>query len=409
MLEEAWQDFLEAARREWNRSQTRHESEYPHFTEGDKWRLLSVEARSRWIGDFYDHGNWTAGFWFGVMWLLSLGTDDPDAARLAQSRLRQLVPRVEDCTTHDLGFLFYPGFVLGHETGFVNEIDVAPALRAAEALARRFNQRGDFIQAFGPIGDPRSAGTSTIDTMMNLPLLWWASAHGGTDPVLFDVARRHARTSARLFLREDGSTYHLNRFDPVSGALLHRGTYQGAAQTSCWSRGQAWAICGFAWAFAAAGEIEFLSAAERAAAYFWNRIPPDGVPPWDFSDRAPEAPPDASASAIAGLGALVLGWVHPDEAARGKYTDLGAELLSKLSVSCLNRDSKQDGILLRSCYSKPHGLGVDGATAWGDFFFGLGLALATEQVSLSSVLGFPVTTWKGGTSRSERVGKSTSA
>lgn len=353
--------------------------------------MLDVDARSAWNGDFYEHGNWTAGFWFGVMWLLGLAEDDSGAVDLARGRLKGLEPRADDGTTHDLGFLFYPSIVLGTQLGSLEESHALLAWRAADTLARRFNPRGDFIQAFGPIGDARSAGTSTIDTMMNLPLLWWAYAYGG-DSILLEVARRHARTSARLFLRKDGSTFHLNRFDPISGALIHRGTYQGSADTSCWSRGQSWAICGFAWAFGATGEPELLLAAERSAAYFWDRLPPDGVPPWDFSDETPKAARDASASAIAAVGALVLGEVHPDGRSRSRYAGLGSELLGQMAASCVNRDPGQEGILLRSCYSKPQGLGLDGATAWGDFFLGLGLAIATGQVSVRSVLGFPATT-----------------
>jgi hypothetical protein len=57
----------------------------------------------------------------------------------------------------------------------------------------------------------------------------------------------------------------------------------------------------------------------------------------------------------------------------------------------LNEDGATDGILLHSCYSQPHGLGVDSAVAWGDFFLGLALGLAVGRIPLSVVLGFP--TW----------------
>lgn len=389
-LTTTWDDYLCAAGRESERARDRDPDDFPWFTEGGSWRVLPAGATSRWDGDVYEHGNWTAGFWFGVSWLRALGADDRAAAALAHERLAALTPRGDDPTTHDLGFLFHPGLAFAESAGLIDPEQTGPAHAAARMTARRFNAAGGYIQAFGPIGDVRSAGTSTIDTMMNLPLLWWASARGG-DPLLFDVARRHARTSARLFLREDGSTYQLNRYDPGSGALLHRGTYQGASESSCWSRGQAWAVCGFAWAYAATGEAELLTAAERAAGYFWRMLPDDGVPPWDFSDRSAGATRDASASAVAALGAVILGHVHSDQAQRQGFAWRGADLLARLGGSCLNRDPATAGILLHSCYSKPHGWGVDGAMGWGDFYYGLGLALATGTVTLGAALGFAVT------------------
>jgi unsaturated chondroitin disaccharide hydrolase len=386
-LENLWRSFVRAGNRETRNAVERDADLFPHYTEGQSWHLMRVEERSRWLpGGVYEHGNWTAGFSIGVRWLTAIGQGETNADEHAVSRLRALAPRSDDSTTHDLGFLFYPSFVVGHELGFVGPESTTPAFRAADMTAARFNSRGDFIQAFGAIGDRRSAGTSTIDTMLNLPLIWWATARGA-DPVLYDIARRHARTSARLFFRENGSTYHLNRFDPVSGALIHRGTFQGAGDDSCWSRGQAWAIAGFAWAYAATGEPELLSAAEKAADYYWSCLPADGIPPWDFSDTSPDATQDASASAIAALGAEILAHVHNEPAGRSRNRTAGEALLLKLAT-CVNEDPEQDGILLRCCYSQPHSLGINGAMGWGDFFFGLALALATSKISIKDVLGF---------------------
>jgi unsaturated chondroitin disaccharide hydrolase len=390
-LDAAWEAYLSAARRERDGARERDPGMYPHYTENGRWQLLAVDALSSW-GETesterlaYEHGNWTAGFWFGVMWLLALDGDD-DAAQLASSQLATLAPRSVDTTTHDLGFLFSPSFVLPFETGRLTDAEAAPALAAARTLARRRNASSGYIQAFGPIGDHRFAGTSTIDTMLNLPLLWWAAATYG-EAELFDVARHHARLSARLFFRADGSTYHLNHYDPLGGELLDRGTFQGAGGSSCWSRGQAWAITGFAWAYAATGEMEMLEAATRAATYFWRHLPADGIPPWDFSDTSPDARCDASAAAVAALGALILGGTLPDQAVAAVHWSRGTALLGQLAA-CINDDDEQSGILLQSCYSKPHDLGVDGSTGFGDYFLGLALALAGGRLDLRTVLGF---------------------
>ncbi|MGH8881848.1 MAG: hypothetical protein ACRD0P_31620, partial [Stackebrandtia sp.] len=64
----------------------------------------------------------------------------------------------------------------------------------------------------------------------------------------------------------------------------------------------------------------------------------------------------------------------------------GRRLLATLSRRALNRDPDIDGILLHSCYSVPQQVGVDGATAWGDFFYGLALAVATGVLPVERLL-----------------------
>ena len=83
------------------------------------------------------------------------------------------------------------------------------------------------------------------DNMLNLDLLGWAATEP-RDPKLRDVAMMHAKTTAKHHIREDSSTFHVVNFDQASGAVKARMTNQGYSDTSCWSRGQAWAITGFA-------------------------------------------------------------------------------------------------------------------------------------------------------------------
>lgn len=384
-----WAQYLTAASHEYAKSTERPPRLYPHYSEKGRWELLDVDVTSSWDGESYEHGNWTAGFWFGTMWLAALGTGDDAFADLARERLPLLTGRAADATTHDLGFLFYPSVVLGHLCGFLSDDDAEPALEAARMTVRRFNEPGRYIQAFGPVGEARSAGTSTIDTMMNLPLLWWAHQVTGESRFL-EVARQHARTSARLLVRPDASTVHLMRLDPVTGAFRGESTLQGAAPDSAWSRGQGWAVAGFAWAYAVTEEPELLSAAERAAEFFAARSGVDRLPPWDFGDPAPEPVPDASAAAAIALGYLILADVHPGAGRRDTYRTEARALLDTIGRLALNADAGTDGILLRSNYSVPHDRGVDGATAWGDFFVGLALAVSADVLPLRTVLGHDV-------------------
>ena len=88
-------------------------------------------------------------------------------------------------------------------------------------------------------------GVSLVDTLMNLPFLAWAAGQTGDD-LLLETAHRHAAMPLRHQLRDDGSLYHVFRFDPANGTPLGGDTYQGASPDSAWTRGQAWAFTGLA-------------------------------------------------------------------------------------------------------------------------------------------------------------------
>ncbi len=384
-MSQLWHDYIAAADRDFERSKQRSETLFPHYSEDGRWELLDISELSSW-GSHYEHGNWTAGFWFGVMWLTSLGTGNEAPADLARARLDLLAPRATDHTTHDLGFLFHPSVVFGYQCGLLPDSVLQHADAAARMTVRRFNEQGRYIQAFGPVGDERSAGTSTIDTMMNLPLLWWAAQATG-EPAFVEVARHHARTSARLLVRPDGSTVHLMHLDPISGSFLEEATLQGASAKSAWSRGQAWAICGFAWSYAVTGEPELLAAADRAADYYLRNVAPDHLPAWDFTALGDRPPRDASAAAVTALGFQILGLWHPDPDRRDSYRSSADRALDAIGRLALNRDVDVEGILLQSNYSVPHGRGVDGATAWGDFYLGLAAAVQAGVLGLEQLIG----------------------
>ena len=68
-------------------------------------------------------------------------------------------------------------------------------------------------------------------------------------------------------MRADGTTFHIVEYNPNTGSVNKKYTYQGHADGSTWARGQAWALAGFAMlANATAAERAALAAEERAAA-----------------------------------------------------------------------------------------------------------------------------------------------
>jgi len=242
------------------------------------------------------------------------------------------------------------------------------ALRTARELVRCYHPAGRYIQAWGAVGDPEEGGQIIVDTMMNLPLLFWASAQTG-DACYHEMGKEHAETSLRYLVRADGATYHTFFLDQETGEPLGPRTHQGYADDSLWARGQAWAIYGFALAAEWCQEPRFLEAARRAARRFVSELPPDGVPWWDL--RLPEnAPhyPDSSAGAIAAGGMLRLARFG-DEAEEGEFHGPARKLLASLITRCLETRPEAQGLLRGGTYNANKAWGVDTCFICGDYFF----------------------------------------
>lgn len=339
----------------------------PHVTQGPYWGLLDIQDRAGWEGDRWSHGNWTCGFWPGVLWQVYRQVPDPALRVMAEQASARLLGRMDDVNTHDVGFMFMSGVVEAY-VSTRQTVWRTVALHVAENLARR-RQAAGYLAAWGPLDHPLSAMTSTIDTMMNLPLLWWASRESG-NAAWRDVADRHALWACDIYFRDDHSTYHQVVLDPETGHIRRRGTFQGSSDDSCWSRGQAWAMAGFTEAFIATGRAEFKTAATKAIDYFVARLPhEDAVPPWDFSASS-SAPKDSSAAAIAAYAFLRLGL-----ATGGRLLIERGVTTVKTLLSDYQRPADAAGFLDHACYSVPQNQGVDEAVIWGDYFLLKALSL----------------------------------
>ncbi|KAI9039692.1 glycoside hydrolase family 88 protein [Aspergillus affinis] len=214
--------------------------------------------------------------------------------------------------THDLGFMIAPwamkAWDLHHDAEAYNSL-----VLAAHSLASRFNATTRCIRSWDVCITNRYSYTDVstdflviIDSMLNLDLLFW-TAHETNNAELYDIAVAHAHTSRRHHVREDNSTAHVANFDAQTGECKARFTNQGYSDESCWARGQAWGILGFAQTFRWTGQSVFLDTARALAEYFISHLPEDGVPYWDFmAPVTDESPRDTSAAIIAACGMLVL-------------------------------------------------------------------------------------------------------
>lgn len=315
---------------------------------------------------------WTTSFWPGLQWLAWELTGEQELLDAATGHARDFARRVraaEDLDTHDLGFLYTLASVVPWRLVGDEESREA-ALLAADHLLGRFLEPAGIIQAWGDLSDPRQRGRTIIDSLMNMPLLSWAHAETGQDRYA-EAVHRHTAQLQQHILRPDDSTFHTFYWDAETGRPLRGATEQGAFDDSCWARGQAWGIYGFALNHRTTGEPALLDAARRSADYFLARLPADRVPYWDLVYRdGSEAPRDSSAAAIAASGLIELAQVEPETERAARYAAEGDAILNALAAAYTPQPATASDALLRhGVYDHPKRVGVDEGTLWGDYFY----------------------------------------
>lgn len=306
--------------------------------------------------------NWNGGFLTGMMWAFARRTGQRWWHDQAERYSLLLEPRKDDPSTHDLGFLLEPSF------GRWVDLDDDPHARdvivdGARTMARR-RQAGGYLSTWV---DP---GSTFIDIMMNLGILFRAADYSG-DSQLRDIALTHCRTTRRYLMRGDGSTIHEGWFDTITGEFLRADTHQGSRPDTTWARGQAWAVYGFADAYAHTGEADLLDAAARAADYYIHHTPADGIPPNDLAAPRPDLPRESSAAAVAAAAMLRLAAATPKADGASRYRDYGLRILQTLrTTDYLAADTPGwQGVLRHAIYHYRRQLGVDESVMWGDYYF----------------------------------------
>ncbi len=323
-----------------------------------------------WIGAPFDGNSWwTGGFWPGLMWQFYTATWDTTFATEAR-RVEALL--ADELTTfeklnHDVGFMYL--LSCGADNLLTGDaVAGRNTLHAATLLAGRYNPNG-FIRAW----DRDRAGWAIIDTMMNLCLLYWASRRTG-DPRFRLIAERHADTTLREFVRPDGSCHHIVIFDPVTGAALEKPAGQGYDENSSWSRGQAWALYGFALAYMNSRDERYLATACRIADYFTQNIRPDGLTDCDFRQPAGNERIDNIAGACAACGLLELA-AFTDARRAETYRAAAEKMLRALAETSADWTDDTAGVLQKCTAAyRDDGAGTHVNLVYGDYFFTEGLA-----------------------------------
>lgn len=314
---------------------------------------------------------WTNGFWTGMLWLSWELTGEDRYKAAAEVQVASFADRAEqevNIDHHDMGFLYTPSACAAWKLRG-DSVARDAGIAAARLLMRRFDPESRVIQAWGDLSDPEEAGRMIIDCNLNLPLLYWASEQTG-DLGFRRAADAHLEQAARYLVRPDASTFHTFHMDTASGAPRFGTTHQGYSDDSCWARGQAWGIYGFALGYAHGGREDLVTLSASLANYFLNRLPHDMVAYWDLIFTEGDQPRDTSASAIAACGLLELVRHLPvSDPARDLYARAAWGMVRELDSHHLAPIDGSNGLLANGVYHMPKGVGVGECCIWGDYFY----------------------------------------
>jgi unsaturated chondroitin disaccharide hydrolase len=391
---------------------------------------------------------WTQGFQFGSAILQFDATGETEFLESGrQKTLAFMAPHVSHTGVHDHGFnnvstygnllrLMREGRIPNNdwEQHFYElALKISGAVQANRwtnirdggAGSPRNDRPTGFIHSFN---GPHSLFVDTIRSCRSLivsHLLGHVSQGEGDVKInLLDRALQHIDATARFSVyygesngnaRDQydvwGRTAHESVFNAKDGQYRCPNSQQGYTGFSTWTRGLAWAMCGFAEqleALALIADDELAVSGGRAALeammqkaaratcdFYIENTPTDGIPYWDtgaptlhklgnYLDRSADPfndhePVDSSAAAIAAQGLLRLGrYLQPtDVEAAQRYWQAGLTVLdSLLQAPYLSTDPAHQGLLLHSIYHHPNGwdyvpagskIPYGESSMWGDY------------------------------------------
>lgn len=377
---------------------------------------------------------WTQGFQFGSAILQFDATGEKDFLEMGrQKTLDVMAPHISHIGVHDHGFnnvSTYGNLLRLMKEGKTeynewekNFYELALKISGAVQASRwTTTKTGGYIYSFN---GPHSLFVDTIRScraiMLSHSLGHILQAENDIKINLLERALLHCEATAKYSVyygegRDSydvwGRTAHESIFNTTDGNYRAPNSQQGYSGFTTWTRGLAWAMCGFA------EELEFLQiieneelesfsgretieaylqkAARATCDFFIDNTPTDGIPYWDtgapnlyklgdYLSRASDPynnhePVDSSAAAIGAQGLLRFGRYLTQKGQNeegNKYWQAGLTVInSLLQEPYISTDQNHQGLLLHSVYHWPNGWDYvpEGSTIpygessmWGDY------------------------------------------
>lgn len=371
---------------------------------------------------------WTQGFQFGAAILVFDGTDQREFLTLGRKRtVEVMAPHLTHLGVHDHGFnnvSTYGNLLrlmrerrMEHNAWEAAFYELALKVSGAVQASRwsHIAGGGGFIHSFN---GPQSL---FVDTLRTLRALAWSHLLGhvllGENDrriSLLDRLILHAQATARYSVYQGsgrdiydvrGRVAHESIFNSKDGNYRCPNSQQGYSPFTTWTRGLAWAMCGFAeqleFLETIPGELftshggrevvrtELRKVAQATCDFYIANTALDGIPYWDTGapglsnlpnwrdeesqPRNPWEPVDSSAAAIGAQGLLRLGHFLKEAA----YLQAGLTVARTLfNQPYLSTDPNHHGLILHSVYHRPNGwdAALQGSgvpqgesSMWGDY------------------------------------------
>lgn len=181
---------------------------------------------------------------------------------------------------------------------------------------------------------------------------------------------------------------HIVILDENTGEVLENPAGQGFASGSSWSRGQAWAVYGFAQSYHWTKEIKYLHTAKRIAHYILSNVTLNQyIPLCDYRQPKDSSLLDSSAGAITASGLIEIAKAV-DESEKTMYLQHAVNLLRALDEKCAIWDLSDEAILANgtSQFNLTDGKYEvkNGALIYGDYYFIEAIAKLKDFTSKAS-------------------------
>lgn len=314
--------------------------------------------------------DWCSGFYPGNLWFLYELTGKEQWKKQAEYYTQKIEKEQFNRGTHDLGFKMLGSFGNGWRLKTNESAYRDILIQSAKTLSTRFNPKTGVIRSWDHSRDKWN-NPVIIDNMMNLELLFWAFRQT-KDSSFYRIAVSHANTTMKNHFRPDFSSYHVIDYDINTGLVTKKNTHQGFSHESAWSRGQAWALYGYAVCYRETGDKKYLQQAENIAQFIFShpRLPSDLIPYWDFDDpKIPNVPRDASAAAVTASALYQL--VQQKSKHSKDYLQKAEKIIQSLSSpTYLASPGSNHGFLLKhSTGGLPNGFEIDAPIVYADYYF----------------------------------------
>lgn len=323
---------------------------------------------------FMDKTNWESGMYTGCFWLAYELTGEKEFKDIALSHIsayKSNIDKKENINDHDVGFMYSPSCVAAYKlTGDEKIREIA--LRTAEYYYdKSYSKEGNFIIRYWKAWEEEWGCRTMMDSLMNAPFLFWAARETGNKDY-YEAAYQHNLTTEKLLIREDGSSFHHYQFDPKTAKPIRGLTFQGYADTSCWSRGHSWGVYGFPIAYSYTKDKKIRNVHKSITNFMLNNLPSDLIPYWDFDFKEPSSEfKDSSVGVISACGMLEMANLIKDDAPEKKiYQNASNMLLDAVIDNCTGDIGIQyDGLINHVTHAVPQKQGFDECAVYGDYFY----------------------------------------